>query len=472
MRRAFCVILFAATGAACRSIGTEVVIPDKPTPAAFDGESGGRSVAQTSWRDWFGDAQLNGLIAEALSNNQDLQIAMQRIEMARAGARGASGLLLPQVALSLGSSLQRFGLYTSEGASNATTEITPGRPIPNPLPDFAVGLQASWEVDIWGKLRNQRESAVAQYLATIEGTNLVITSLVSDVASTYFELLALDHLREVLRQSVARQQEALEVVRLQKAAGRANELAVQQFEAQLAQTQALELASTRETLETENRINLLLGRYPRPIARNKDVLFTELPAKAAAGLPSELLRNRPDIREAELQVRASKFDLKAARAAFFPSINLSASVGFEAFNPTLLFRVPGSLTYSVAGGLLAPLVNRRALEAQFAGAKASQIQAMYGYQRTILVAYVEVVNALSSIRHTEQILAFKKAQKAATVQAVSAADMLFRAGKASYLEVLLAQQSALRADLDLIDTWKRRRIANVVVYKALGGGGR
>lgn len=472
MRRAFCVILFAATGAGCRGISTEVAIPDKPMPAAFDGESASRSVAQISWRRWLGDAQLNGLVAEALRNNQDLQIALQRIESARAGARAASGVLLPQVALSLGSSLQRFGLYTSEGASNATTEITPGRPIPNPLPDFAVGLQASWEVDIWGKLRNQRESAVAQYLATIEGTNLVITSLVSDVASTYFELLALDHLREVLRQSVARQREALEVVRLQKAAGRANELAVQQFDAQLAQTQALELESARDTVETENRINLLLGRYPRAIARSKDVLFTESPANAATGLPSELLRNRPDIREAELQVRASKFDLKAARAAFFPNINLSASVGFEAFNPTFLFRVPGSLTYSMAGGLLAPLVNRRALEAQFAGAKANQIQAMHSYQRTILIAYVEVVNALSNIRHTEQILAFKKAQKAAMVQAVSAADMLFRAGKASYLEVLVAQQGALRADLDLVEIWKRRRVANVVVYKALGGGGR
>lgn len=471
MTRKVWVPLLAAAVVGCASLNTEVAIPDRKAPDSFEGAPAGPSIAQESWRDWFNDPGLNALLAEALKSSPDLQIALQRIEIARAGVRGATGVLLPQVALGLGTGIQRYGLYTGEGAGNASTEITPGRVTPNPLPDFAVGLQASWEIDIWGRLRSQRASAVAQYLATVEGTNLVLTSLIADVASAYFELLALDHLTEILRQAVARQKEAVEVVRLQKTAGRANELAVQQFEAQLAETQALERESARQTQETENRMNLLLGRYPTPVPRNKDSLFggSALPS---TGLPSELLRNRPDIREAELQVRASKFDLKAARAAFFPNLNLTASVGFQAFNPGFLFKVPQSLTYSVAGGLLAPLVNRRGLEAEFAGAKANQIQAMYDYQRTILVAFVEVSNALSAIGHIEEILTFKKAQKAGMMQAASNADLLYRAGKASYLEVLMAQQNALRADLDLIDAWKRRRIANVAIYKALGGGWR
>jgi NodT family efflux transporter outer membrane factor (OMF) lipoprotein len=300
----------------------------------------------------------------------------------------------------------------------------------------------------------------------------VVTSLIADVASTYFELLALDHVREVLGQAVARQQEAVKVVRLQKEAGRANELAVQQFEAQLAETHALEREASRSIVETENLLNLLLGRYPTRVLRNKEVLFKELSLELSAGLPSELLANRPDIREAELQVRAARFDLKAARAAFFPTLNLTASAGLEAFNPSYLFKVPGSLTYGVGGGLLAPLINRRAIEAQFVGAKANQIQAMYNYQRAVLTAYVEVVNALSIVRHAEEILALKKAQKAAMLQSVTTADMLYRAGKASYLEVLVAQQGALRADVDLIEAWKRRHVGGVVVYRTLGGGWR
>jgi NodT family efflux transporter outer membrane factor (OMF) lipoprotein len=473
MSRVFWAALLAAVGGACASFGTsELAIPDRKVPESFAGAASGPSPAETSWREWFGDPRLNGLITEALRNNQDLQIALQRIQISRAAVRGATGALLPQVALSLGSSVQKYGLYTSEGAGNASTEITPGRLVPVPETNFGVALQASWEVDLWGRLRAQRESAIAQHLASIEGTNLVLTSLIADVASAYFELLAFDQVHEVLEQSVARQQQALEVVQLQKEAGRANALAVQQFEAQLAQTRALEREAVREVAEAENRINLLLGRYPQPLARDRQQLLAESAARLRAGVPAQLLTNRPDIREAELQLQATRFDVKAARAAFLPSLNLSAGAGFEAFKPSFLLRIPQSLTHSVVGGLLAPLVNRRALEAQFAGASASQIQAMYHYQRTILTAYAEVVNALSSIRRADEILTLKKSQKAALAQSIATADMLYRAGKASYLEVLLAQQNALQADLDLVDILKRRRIADVVLYRALGGGWR
>ena len=456
---------------ACASAPTDTRITGRQLPAVFAEGSPGPSVAGTSWKDWFGVGELNRLVGEALGNNLDLRIALQRMEITRAAARAATGALLPRVALVMGGGVRKLGRYTSEGAGNATTEITPGRLIPVPETDMALGLQASWEVDLWGRFRNQRESAAARYLASVEGTNLVLTSLVADVASAYYELLALDHLAEVLGQSVARQQQAVEVIRLQKQAGRANELAVQQFEAQLAETQALQREVSGNISNAENRVNVLLGRYPQPLRRSKAVLFHPSP-KLPTGLPAELLANRPDIRQAEQEVRASKFDVKAARAAFFPSLTLNAGVGLQAFNPEFLVKLPQSLTYSVSGGLLAPLVNRRAIEAQFAGAQANQIEAIYNYQRTILNAYVEVANALSQIHDLEKILAFKQAQKAAMVEAASTADLLYRAGKATYLEVLLAQQGALRSDLDLIDTWKRRHVADIVAYRALGGGWR
>jgi outer membrane protein, multidrug efflux system len=380
--------------------------------------------------------------------------------------------LLPQVGVALGAGVQKFGRHTMDGAGNVGTEIAPGRPVPVHLADYGIGVQSSWEVDLWGKLRSLRESAVTRFLASVEGTNLVRTALVADVASAYFELLALDHIREVLREAVAQQERAHEVVQLHKLAGRANELAVQQFAAQLADTRASEREVGQRAFEVENRINVLLGRFPQGIPRAKEVLLAESPSRASAGVPSDVLANRPDIRQAELEVQAARFDVKAARAAFFPSLGISASAGFQAFNPAFLFETPASLTYSLAGGLVAPLVNRKGLQAQFSSAQAHQIQAMVNYQRAILVAYVEVVNALSGLRAAEETLALRKAQKEAMAQAVVSADLLFRAAKATYLEVLLVQQSALRANLDLIEAGRARRIADLTVYRALGGGGR
>jgi NodT family efflux transporter outer membrane factor (OMF) lipoprotein len=350
------------------------------------------------------------------------------------------------------------------------TEITPGRLIPVQLPDFTVGLQSVWEVDLWGRLRNQRKSALAQYLASIDGTNLILTSLVADVASAYFDLLALDQVVDVLRRSAAQQTRGLEIVRLQKRAGRSNELAVQQFEAQVADTHARAHDAVQQVVERENQINLLLGRYPQSVARRRAGLYADPPMPVSAGVPSDLLRNRPDVRAAEQAVRAARFDVKAARAAFFPALTITAGAGYEAFDTSLLFRSPESLGYAAAGGLVAPLVNRLALEAQFIGAKADQIEAMYEYQRTILAAYTEVVNALSNVDQSDGVLAARRRQKAALEMSVSTADALYRAGKATYLEVLLAQQNALQADVDLADAFRRRRVANVDVYRALGGG--
>lgn len=469
MNRIIWVLALAITCAGC-STSRDVSIDEKPLPESFGSGSGGASAAEVGWRDWLGDEDLEALVAEALRNNQDLHVALQRLERSRASVRAATGALFPQVDLGLGASIRKFGLYTMDGAGNAETEIRPGKLVPEKLPGYTIGLTASWELDLWGKLRSERQSVIAQYLASVEGTNLVLSSLVADVASAYFDLLALDHVLGVLKTSASQQTRALEVLRLQKAAGRANELAVQQFEAQLADTRATEREFTQQVVETENRINVLLGRYPQPVARNRERLLSEPPAPLSTGVPSDLLRHRPDIRAAEHTIRAAEFDVKAARAAFFPSLNITAGAGYDAFDTSLLFRTPESLAYGAAGQLVAPLVNRTALQAQFASARADQIAALYDYQRTVLVAYTEVVNSLSDVRRTEELLASRREQKRALEQSVETADALYRAGKATYLEVLLAQENALQADLDLVEAYRRRRTANLAVYKALGGG--
>lgn len=471
--RMTCFLLAALlTLSGCASLDTSAKVPEMKLPAAYAGSAAGQSIAQMNWKDYFADEHLNALITIGLKGNFDLLMALQRIEIARASIKQTTGALFPQVGLGVGASGRKFGLYTMDGAGNATTDITPGKIVPVHLPDFSIGLQASWEVDVWGKLRNLRGSARARYLATIEGTNLVITNLVSDIAIAYFQLLAFDQTREVLAKALDSQTNMLELMQAQKEAGRTNELAVKQFEAQVVGTKALLVEATLWSRQLENHINLLLGRVPQPITRSKERLFRDEPTTMAMGVPSDLLRNRPDIREAEHLVAASKFDVAAARAAFFPSLNLSASVGFQAFDPRYLFITPESLVYSLAGGILAPLVNRSEIQAQFDASKAMQVEALYNYQSVILRSFVEVANGLVAFDQSTKIVEQKKLQKTVVSQTVEAADALFRAGKASYLDVLIAQQNTLSTEIELIERSKERQVAAVNLYRALGGGWR
>jgi multidrug efflux system outer membrane protein len=463
--------LFLASSG-CGTLDTHLAIPEKEIPANFPHQTTKTAIANINWRQYFADPLLVKLIDTAIAENIDLQMALQRIEVSRSSVKLANGELLPKVNLNVGGGVQKFGLYTMDGAGNASTEITPGQIVPENLTDIYIGMQASWEVDIWGKLRNQRKSAVSHYLSSIEGTNFVIANLVADVAIYYNELLASDNELDIIRQTIRKQQEALEIIHWQKEAGRANELAVQQFNAQLLNARVLEKQVLQQITETENKINFLLGRYPQPILRTKEALFKPAAPQISAGVPSQLLANRPDVREAEFQIEAAKFDLKAAKAAFFPNFTITAALGFQAFNPEFLFQTPASLAYSLMGTLVAPLINMNALKAQFNTAKAHQLTAMYNYQKTILNGYVEVVNQLSNIRNLQQIHSLKKQQSEVLKKSVETSNELYKRARATYLEVLIAQQNALQANLELIDVIKRQRISTVNIYKALGGGWR
>jgi multidrug efflux system outer membrane protein len=444
--------------------------PEQAVPARFDvGAAVGPSIGQLPWRGYFQEPLLVALIDEGLENNRDLAMAMQRIEQTRAGVMATTGAMLPKVDAVIGAGVRKFGLYTMDGAGNATTDILPGRRVPVNLGDFNVGLQASWEADVWGRLRNRRKAARAQFLASVEGAHAVRTTLVADIATAWYELQALGHIRDVVARSIASQERALEVVRIQREAGRASVLAIQQFEAQLEETRGLDVDLEQQAKALENGLNALLGRFPTPIDRSLPLAFEPVPG-VAAGLPSELLQLRPDVRQAEHEVAAAKFEVKAARAEFFPRLTLSAGVGLQAFNPAYLVRLPESIAYSVAGGLVAPLVNRKGIRASFQWADAAQLEAMYNYQQVVLNAFAEASTSLAELQATERLILHKQGQKAAVERSVATADLLFRAGKAMYLEVLLAQQAALGADLTLIDAWRRQRLASVAVYKALGGG--
>ncbi len=453
----------------CKTI--DIAVADIEIPQAYYEADDTINIADINWRQYFDDTHLLHLIDAAVVNNFDLQVALQRIEIARSGARFSKGEIFPKVDGNIFSGTNKYAKYTEEFAGNSTTEFE-GITLPNPIQNYYLGLTSVWELDVWGKLRNQRKSAVSNFLASIDGKNLVLSNLVADVAISYYDLIALDNELEIIRHTIKKQEEALAVIKMHKEVGRANELAVQQFQIELLNTLALEIEIIQQISEAENRINFLLGRFPQPIEREKENLFQELPQEIKSGIPSQLLLNRPDIREAEHQVQASRFDVKTAKASFFPNINIVSTLGFQAFNPEFLFIAPASIGYTALGGLIAPVINRNALKAQFSTAKANQLSAIYNYHETILNAYVEVANELSNIQSLHASYSLKEQQSNLSEKSVETSTELYKHAKADYFEVLLAQQNSLDAKLELIELQKRKRITTVNIYKALGGGWR
>ena len=340
---------------------------------------------------------------------------------------------------------------------------------PKPLPDYYAMATASWEIDIWKKLRNARKSAAYRYLATTEGRNFMVTNLVAEIATSYYELLALDNQLEILRSNIAIQQNALEIVKMEKEAAKVTELAVRKFEAEVLKNQSRQFYILQRIRETENHLNFLAGRFPQPVKRNAQLFADLKPDSAYAGIPSQLLANRADIRQAEKNLAAARLDVNVARANFFPSLMISAGVGYRAFDPKFLVN-PESMLYTLAGDLMAPLINRNALKAEYYSATSRQVQAAYHYERTILNAYIEVLNQVSNIDNLNKSYELKQKQVQALIQSTAISTSLFKSARADYMEVLLTQRDALDSRFELLETKMQQLNARVNLYRALGGG--
>nr|WP_199158863.1 TolC family protein [Pedobacter sp. ASV2] len=463
-------VLICAAYTACKLPEVAQRNENKSVPASFSSSQDTLNSASVKWRQFFTDPNLINLIDTALKNNQELNMALQDIEIAKNDIRAKKGDLLPSVGYKVGAGFEKVGRYTSSGAGDASTEITPGKEVPEVLPDYNFGLQANWEADIWHKLRNAKKAAVTRYLSTVEGKNFVVTNLVAEIANSYYELLAQDNQLEIVKKNIDLQNNALELMKIQKEATRVTELAVRKFEAEVLSSKSLEYDIQQNITETENKINFLLARFPQPIIRNKGNFTDLVPPAVATGIPSQLLANRPDIKQAELDLAASKLDVKVAKAQFYPSLGISATVGYQAFNPSYLLRTPESLVYSLAGDLAGPLINRNAIKAEYLTANAKQLQAVYNYEKTILNGYIEVANQMSNISNLQKSYDLKAKQVKALTESIEISNALFKSARADYFEVLMTQRDALQSKLELIETKKQQLNAVVNIYHALGGG--
>jgi len=464
------VAFMSFTFTACKTPSIVEKNANSVVPESFNDSQDTTNMASVQWKDYFSDPYLNALIDTALENNQELNMVLQEINIANNEIRARKGEYLPFLNIKGGAGVDKVGRYTRNGALEANNDIRPGEEFPEPLQDYMLGAYASWELDVWKKLRNAKKSAVFNYLATVEGKNFMVTQLVSEIANSYYELMALDNQLEILNQNIKIQKNALEIVKLQKQAAKATELAVKRFEAEVAKNQSLIYYIHQEITETENRINFLVGRYPQPIQRNSASFADLMPKPVEEGIPSQLLANRPDIRQAELELEGAKLDVKVAKAEFYPSFRITAGLGYQAFKGKYLFTSPESLLYSLAGDLVAPVVNRNAIKAAYKSANAKQIQTVYSYEQTILNAYIEVANQLAKINNLEQSYDMRSKQVNSLTESIDISNNLFRNARADYMEVLLTQRDALEAKMELIETKMQQMNAMVNIYQALGGG--
>ncbi|EAR13898.1 RND efflux system, outer membrane lipoprotein, NodT [Polaribacter irgensii 23-P] len=424
------------------------------------------------WKDFFKDSNLEGLIHTALTNNQELNIMLQHMNIAQNEIQAKKGEYVPYVNIYLGAEVEKVGEYTRNGAIEKNLNIREGRAFPEPLKNFTGGLSASWEIDIWKKLRNGKKAAVLEYLASVEGIQFMKTQLIAEIASVYYELITLDNQLEIIDQNLSIQQNALRMVKLQKEAARTTQLAVRRFEAEVLKNQSNKYQVRQKIVENENKINFLVGRYPQAVLRNSNDFITKAIDSVAAGIPLQLLENRPDIRRAELELSASKLNVKIAKANFYPTIDIKANMGLEAFKTTFLKNTPESLLYALAGDVVSPLINRNGIKAAYKNANSKQLQAVFEYEKTILTAYLEVSNQLSNIKNLQKSFELKEKQVQALKESIDLSIQLFKSAKAEYTEVLLTQREVLDARLEIIETKRDQLLANVKLYQSLGGGWR
>ncbi|MEQ8238910.1 MAG: TolC family protein [Cyclobacteriaceae bacterium] len=439
-------------------------------PVSFENYTDTLNIVNRSWPEYFSDITLTNLINQALQNNPDLTIAQQKIEMARAELTFRKGMQLPTLDALGWAGQARTGEYSVNWAGNEGGQFLTGDALRPTYNDYYLGFQSSWEADLWGKLKNRKKAAISRFYASSEGRNWVLSNLIAELASTYYNLLSLDENQLIIKETIALQENALSTVKSQKEAGKANQLAVQQFETQLLSLRGLEKETIQQITEAEYRINLLMGQFPQKIKRDRSSFNDLSEMKIAPGLPQQLLINRSDIRQAELELLATKADVKAARAAFYPSIGLSARFGYNAFQMQYLFRNPQSIAYDIFGNITAPILNRSSIKAEFQYSNAAQIEALFLYQKTLLAAYSEVSLELKNIENLQAIYDLKVQEVNVLSKSIETSSELFKTGRATYLEVLITQQNALQSRLELIDSKENLYYAKVNLYKVLGGG--
>jgi multidrug efflux system outer membrane protein len=442
------------------TVGPRYQRPSVAVPAQHRGAPVGAeeaaSLADQAWWEVFHDEVLQGLIKEALQNGYDLRLAAWRVEEARANAGIVRSQVFPSVQGQAETGYGRTSRFSSgEGAQGGLVQYN---------------VNAAWELDLWGRIRRSNEAALASYLATEEARRGVLLSLVSEVATGYFQLRELDLQLEIAKRTTGAFQETYDLFDRRLQGGAASALETTSAEASLASTAAVIPDLERQITAQENELSFLLGRNPGPIERGAVLNDQFLPPDVPPGLPSDLLERRPDLREAEQNLIAANAEVGVANADFFPRISLTGAFGGVA--PQIGEIFPAGRTWTIGGGLLTPVFQGRRLREQHRAAVARWEQAKARYEQSVANAFSEVSTTLVAYQKFAEAEKERAREVAAYREAVRLSNLRYGAGLADYLEVLQAQQQLFPAEIQLAQVRYNRLAALVRLYEVLGGGWR
>jgi multidrug efflux system outer membrane protein len=452
---------------ACK-VSKDIETPKPALPVAFRNAataSDTTSIADIQWKNFFTEATLQKLIDSAIVNNYDMQIAVKNIEASQLLFKQVKWNYTPQVNLNVTARTIRPSDNSLNGLSLSSFGVATKH-----IEDYSANLGLSWEADIWGKIRNQSKTALAQYLQTTEAKKAIQTNIVAGVSQGYYNLLMLDEQLNIAQKNVKLNDSTLRIIRLQYDAGQVTSLAVQQAEAQrLAAAQLVPQFEQNITIQ-ENALRILTGALPDRIERSNTLDNIQITENLPSGLPSAIVSRRPDVKSAELALNIANAQVGIAKANMYPSLTITASGGVNSFKSSNWFNIPASLFGTVAGGITQPLFNRKRLKTQFEVAKVDREKTVLQFRQSVLNAVGEVSDALVTIEKlkTQQAIA---ANRVTTLQqATGNANLLFRNGMATYLEVITAQGNVLQSELELASIKRAQLSAVSNLYRSLGGG--
>ncbi len=441
-------------------VGPDYRRPDVDIPRSYRYEiAEAQDTANTAWWRQFGDPVLDDLIARALAGNKNIGIAAANIEQAAGVLSQVRSPLFPQVSYGADASRQRISEL------NATP--VPSY-VPNPQDSFQLFAGASWEIDLWGRIRRLSEAARANVLASVEARRGVILSLVGSVAGSYLQLRGLDEQLTISRRNLASYQDSVRLFELQFKYGQVSQMNVEQARTQYETAAATIPQIENQIIQTENAISILLGVNPAPVPRGKTINELAMPA-VPSGVPSEVLTNRPDIMQSELNLIAANAQIGAARALYFPTISLTGTYGSSSEELRNLFRGPAEI-WSYAGSITGPIFTAGAVSGQVKQAEAAQQAALLTYRSAIQSAFADVENALAARAKLADQLAAQGRLVNASREYERLARLQYDGGYTPYSTVLQAQQQLFPVELNLALTRASLFVSLVNIYKSLGGG--
>ncbi len=451
------------------TVSKDIETPKNAFPANFRNASVSKdtvSIGDLEWKNFFTEKDIIQLIDSAVVRNNDLQIATKNIEIAQYRFTQTKWGNVPQA-----------NLFVTANTSNPSDNSFTGRTLDQALgakhiDDFSTGVSLSWEADIWGKIKNQKKGAFANYLQSEEVKKALQTTIVANVSKGYYNLLMLDAQLEIAKKNVQLIDSTTTIIKLKYDAGQVTSLAIQQSEAQKLNAAQLVPLLEQNIAIQENALSVLTGSFPNSKKRSIVLSAVEVKNNASIGIPSSIISRRPDVKSAELALTTANANVGITKADLYPALRITAQGGLNSFESSNWFNIPASLFGTVAGGLTQPLLNNKKLKTQYNIAVAEREKAVLNFRQSVLVAVSEVSDALVKVEKLHQQESILQERVKTLQLAIKNAKMLFKNGMAEYLEVLSAQANLLQSELELANIKREQLSANTELYRALGGGWR